>query len=181
MASRSSGGGHDSFGKIPSPVSLQVDQVFSITDGFCAEYLDEEYAALCRKLVARLARKRPSPLLRGDLRIWAGGVLHALGAINFLFDPSQTPHMTAEDLSLRMGVAKSTMAAKSRTIRESLNLREYDPELCRREMLANHPWAWFVEIDGLIVDARWLPPHLRDTAFRKGLIPDPALLEGAGQ
>jgi hypothetical protein len=33
-----------------------------------------------------------------------------------------------------------------------------------------------VEIDGLIVDARWLPAHLRNEAYRKGLIPDPALL-----
>ncbi len=30
-----------------------------------------EYAELIRKLIAKLARKRPSPLVRGDLRIWA--------------------------------------------------------------------------------------------------------------
>ena len=120
-----------------------MDQAFTLTDGFCAEYPDEEHAALCRKLVAKLARKRPSPLLRGDLRIWAGGILHA--------------------------AAKSTRAAKSRTIREALRLRDHDPDFCQRELLAHHPWAWF-----------WLPPHLRDAADRKGLIPAPTLLEGAG-
>jgi hypothetical protein len=169
-------GAQDPLGKIPGAVWLQVRSVVSLTDDFCADYLDEDYAGLCRKVVGRLARKRPSPLLRGDLRIWAGGALHVVGGINFLFDPSQKPHMTAEQLSLRMGVARSTMAAKSRTIRDALKLRDLEPDFCRRELLADHPWAWFVEIDGLIVDARRLPAHVMDAAYRKGLIPDPALL-----
>ena len=65
---------------------------------------------------------------------------------------------------------------KSRIIRDALRLRDHDPDLCRRELLADRPWAWFVEIDGLIVDARQLPAYVRDAACRKGLIPDPALL-----
>jgi hypothetical protein len=155
---------------------LQVRSVVSLTDEFCAEHLDEGYAGPCRKLVGRPARKRPSPLARGNLHIWAAGVLHVVGANNFLFDPSQTPHMTAEELGLRTGVAKSTMSAKSKTIRDALKLRDHDPDLCRSELLADHPWAWLVEVDGLIVDARGLPAHGRDAAYRKGLIPDPALL-----
>ncbi len=51
--------------------------------------LDAEYASLCRKLVAKLARKRPSPLERGDRRIWAAGAIYAVGANNFLFDPAR--------------------------------------------------------------------------------------------
>ena len=84
--------------------------------------------------------------------------------------------MTAEQLGFHMGVAKSTMSAKSKTIRDTLKVRGHDPDLCRRELLADHPWAWFVEIDGVIVDARRLPAHVRDVAYRKGLIPEPALL-----
>jgi hypothetical protein len=38
---------------------LQVRSVVGLTDEFCAERLDEDYAGLCRKLVGRLARKRP--------------------------------------------------------------------------------------------------------------------------
>ncbi len=38
-----------------------------------------------RKLVVKLARKRPSPLARGDLRIWAGAAIYAVGTVNFLF------------------------------------------------------------------------------------------------
>jgi len=34
-------------------------------DAFCDAYLDEEYAYLSKKMLAKLARKRPSPLERG--------------------------------------------------------------------------------------------------------------------
>lgn len=39
-------------------------------------------------------------------------------------------------------------------------------------MLEQHPFAWLVEVDGLVVDARTLPPELEDEARRRGLIPD---------
>jgi hypothetical protein len=50
-------------------------------------------------LVARLARKRPSPLVRGDARIWAAGAIYAVGQVNFLFDRAQDPHSTADQLA----------------------------------------------------------------------------------
>jgi hypothetical protein len=53
------------------PVSLRHDvaQIFKLTDPFCAGHLDAEYGELVRTLVAKLARKRPSPLARDVLRI----------------------------------------------------------------------------------------------------------------
>ena len=47
-----------------------------------------------------------------------------------------------------------------------------EPRLCRRELLERHPYAWYVEIDGLVLDARALPADLKDDARRRGLIPD---------
>ena len=47
-----------------------------------------------------------------------------------------------------------------------------EPELYRRDILAEHPLAWLVELDGFIVDARQLPPELQAEARRQGLIPD---------
>jgi hypothetical protein len=61
------------------------DEITAITDAFCARHLDAEYGRLCGMLAAKLARKRPSPLVRGDRRIWAaalvvlGETLHGLG------------------------------------------------------------------------------------------------------
>jgi hypothetical protein len=46
-------------------------------------------------------------------------------------------------------------------------------------MLEQHPMAWLVEVDGLVVDARMLPADLQDEARRRGLIPDLDLLRVA--
>ena len=51
--------------RIPAPLRHHVEQLFTFTDPFCGEHLDAEYAELIRKLIAKLARKRPSPLVRG--------------------------------------------------------------------------------------------------------------------
>src|SRR3977135_2201368 len=64
-----------------------------MTDEFCQQRLNEEYMALCRKLAEKLAAKRPSPLLRGELRTWACGIIRTIGWVNFLDDRSQSPHM----------------------------------------------------------------------------------------
>ena len=50
-----------------------------MTDTFCQTHLNEEYMALCRKLAEKLAAKRPSPLLRGELRTWACGIIRTIG------------------------------------------------------------------------------------------------------
>src|SRR5207302_9030366 len=100
------------------------------------------------------ARKRPTPLAKGDLRTWAAAIVYTVGSINFLFDASQRPHLTGDQLSRLMDVPKSTMGAKSKRIRDLLGLRPYDPSLCRPQLLREHPFAWMVEVDGLIVDAR---------------------------
>jgi hypothetical protein len=57
--------------RIPGRLRHDVAQIFTLTDSFCAERLDAEYRALIRRLIAKLARKRPSPFARGDLGIWA--------------------------------------------------------------------------------------------------------------
>jgi len=166
--------------RIPTALRSLVGEVVAITDRVCLEHLDAEYAELCRRLVAKLARKRPSPLERGALRTWAAGAIYAVGSNNFLFDPSEIPHLTADRLSELLGVPKSTMAGKAKRIRDALGLEAYaDVEFCRRELLADHPFAWLVQVDGVIVDARQLPAELQAEARRRRLIPDLSLTEAA--
>ena len=132
----------------------------------------EEYGALTRQLVARLARKRPSPLVRGDARIWAAGAIYAVGQVNFLFDPTQTPHLTAKQLAEALGVVQTTMANKAGIINRLLDIGIFEPDLTRTTMLEQHPVVWLVEVDGFIIDARTLPTELQDEARRRGLTPD---------
>lgn len=157
---------------VPHALRPDVEQIVALTDGLCDEHLDAEYARLCARLVAKLSRKRPSPLLRGDLRIWAAATIYTVGSVNFLFDRSQPLHLTSDDLSDLTGVPKSTMANKAKQIRDLLGLGRLDLELCRRDMIERHPSAWYVQVDGLIVDARQLPEALQDECRRRRLIPD---------
>jgi hypothetical protein len=167
--------------RVPASFQNEVERIFKLTDTFCAERLDAEYGELVRKLVAKLARKRPSPLLRGDLRIWAAAAIYTVGSVNFLFDPTQRPHLTGDDLSTLTGVPKSTLANKAKLIRDLLRIGQLDPEFCRRELLASNPLAWMISVNGFIVDARTMPPEVLAEARRRGLIPDlPAHGIGAG-
>jgi hypothetical protein len=88
--------------------------------------------------------------------------------------------LSADHLPDLVGVPKSTMAAKAKRIRDAVRLHApMDPGFCRGELLAEHPLAWLVEVDGLIVDARMLPPELQAEARRRGLIPDLSLDQAA--
>ena len=158
--------------KVPVELRPRVSEVLAITDQVCIGHLDEEYSELCHVLVGRLARKRPSPLARGDVRIWAAGVIYAVGRVNFLFDRSQRPHLSADQLAQCVGVVKTTMANKAAVIVKTLNIGVFESDLTRVAMLEEHPLSWMVMINGFIVDARTLPPEIQDEARRRGVIPD---------
>ena len=149
--------------KVPRAMRPRVAGILAITDELCGVCLDSEYAGLGRELVARLARRRPSPLARGDTRIWAAGALCALGQINFLFDRSQQPHLTADQLAGELGVVKATMANKAATIRRTLDLGYYEPGLTRQSLYDDPPLA-------LMILA--LPAAFRAAERRGGLIAD---------
>jgi hypothetical protein len=167
--------------RVPKALRDEVGQMRGLTDGFCAEFLDEEYARLCRVLMGMLARKRPSPLARGDLRVWAAAVIYTVGANNFLSDRNSEPYLSTADLARLTGVATSTMANKAGAIRRCLGLDPLEPELCRRELLEDHPYAWCVEVDGILIDVRGLPAAVQDEARRRGWVPDVVALQGAGR
>jgi len=156
---------------VPHAVQPYADEVVAVTDAVCLEHLDIEYADLCRRVVGKLGRKRPSPLLRGDLRIWASGVVYAVGQLNFVFDPAQTPHATADQLSGWLGVKKTTMANKARSIRSTLKLSHADSEFMRRDLVDASPLTWLLEVNGMLVDIRHAPARLQVMAFELGLIP----------
>jgi len=157
--------------KVPVAMRPVFDEIIAITSSFCAEHLDEEYARLCAKLAAKLARKRPSPLQRGDRRIWAAGIVYAIGRVNFLADPAQRPHLRTDALADLLGVKQATMANKGRLIMDTLGIGLLDPEYSRSDMLDQNPMVWMLQVDGLVVDARWLPEAMQVEAWRRGLIP----------
>src|SRR2546425_12893947 len=100
--------------RVPKPMQATFDAIVALTDAFCRAHLDEEYAQLARQVTAALCRKRPSPLATGNLKTWACGIVYALVSVNFLFDKSQIPSMSAAELCAGFGVGKSTGSAKAK-------------------------------------------------------------------
>jgi hypothetical protein len=74
------------------------------------------------------ARKRPSPLSRGKEGVWAAAAVHAVGRINFLDDPPQTPHCKPSTIYAFFGIAESSGQNKSKEIRELLRVGPLSPE-----------------------------------------------------
>jgi hypothetical protein len=145
--------------------------ITGLIDQFCREHLNDEYAALCRKLAEKLARKRPSPLLSGKPETWASGIVRTIGWVNFLGDPSQTPHMKMTGIGEGFGVSQASGSAKSKAIRDLLKLRPFDPQWTLPSRMDDNPLVWMLNINGLLMDIRHAPREAQEIAFQEGLIP----------
>lgn len=157
---------------LPEAIRTQAEAVLALADSFCDRHLDAEYKELCRRLIHKLARKRPSPLSRGEAKIWAGGAIYVVGRQNFLFDPSMRPHMTVDQISDGIGVPKSTLGNKAALMCKILRITRLTYDYHRREMLARDPLPWMIEVNGFLMDARQAPPDVQAELRRRGIIPD---------
>ena len=156
--------------KIPKAMAEKFAAIATLVDAFAAQHLNEEYRQAIRQVVGALARKRPSPLVRGKENVWAAAV-HAIGRVNFLDDSTQTPHCKPKLIYQHFGVGESTGQAKSKEIRDLLKMGPMSPDWTLPSRLSSNPLAWMVQVNGLIVDIRGLPIELQRVAFAKGPIP----------
>src|SRR5947209_5538034 len=111
--------------KSSEEVAPILETIVGMTDQFCRERLNDEYAALCRRLAEKLARKRPSPLLGGKPNTWACGLIRTIGWVNFLDDSSNHPHLKLTAIDKAFGVAESTGQGKSKLIRTMLKIHQF--------------------------------------------------------
>lgn len=130
-----------SWAGIPTDLRPRVGDIVAVCDRVSAEVLDAEYCELARRLVAKLARKRPSPLARGDTTIWAGGVLYALGQHNWLFYRSAPMHLPGKDLARAVGLSQASIAQKAKLVKAVGGLGPNDSEFRRAEINARGPLA----------------------------------------
>jgi hypothetical protein len=145
--------------------------LIEMTDAFCKEFLNDEYAELCRKLATALARKRPSPLLQGKLETWACGVVRTIGWVNYLDDRSRKPHLKLPFIDKAFGVAESTGQGKSKLIRKMFKIRNFDPKWTLPSRMDDTPMVWMLSVNGFLMDIRNAPREAQVVAFEKGLIP----------
>lgn len=157
--------------KVPKGLEEIHAALTDLTDRFCAEHLNQEYAELAHKAIMGLCRKRPSPLVSGSAKVWACGIVLALGQMNFLTDRSKTPSMSTADLRAWFGAAESTATNKAKQIKTLLSMRPFDHKWMLPSRVAGNSLVWLIEFNGLIVDARQLPVEVQEAAVKKGLIP----------
>lgn len=157
--------------KVPKGWEEFYSSLTGLTDRVCEQLLDREYAELARYAIAALCRKRPCPLVSGEPRTWACAILYALGQVNFLTDRSSRPYMSMADLAGQFGVASSTAGNKAKVVRKALGMHQLEHTWMLPSRHAGASFAWLIDVDGWMVDARTLPINLQEAAVRKGLIP----------
>lgn len=156
---------------IADEVQPAFEEIAGLVDAFCREYLNDEYAELCRALTEKLARKRPSPLVSGKPATWACGIIRTIGWVNFLDDRSKEPHMKLTFIEKAFGVGESTGQAKSKAIRTMLKIHQFDHRWTLPSLMDDNPMVWMLSVNGLLMDIRQCPREAQEVAFEKGLIP----------
>jgi hypothetical protein len=142
-------------------IKQKEEKLLEMTGIFCAQKLDDEYFQLCEKLIKKLGRKKDVPFQRGKLEIWAATVVYAIGSINFLFDKSFEPYMTAEQISEYFGTKTSTVSNKAREIKDMFDMWHFSPEFSIQRITESNPFNQMVMVDGFIVPIDTLPDDLQ--------------------
>jgi hypothetical protein len=145
-----------------SELKQKEERLLEITRTFCAQKLDNDYLLLCEKLIRRLGQEKEVPFQRGKIEIWAAAVVHAIGSMNFLFDDSFEPHVTAGQICEYFQTKRSSVSNKARVINEMIGLYSFHPEFSTGSMEALNPFKNVVLVDGFIVHMDNLPEELQE-------------------
>jgi len=157
---------------IPKEFHDVFTAIVKLTDDFCEEHLNEYYEQLANDMAVKICQKgSPINVKQGRPKSWASGIIHALGWVNFLQDPSIEPYMSSTELAKGFGVSQGTMTTKSKIIRDVLDIVPMDPDWCLPDMLDDNPLVWMVEVNGFVMDMRVAPREFQEAAYAKGLIP----------
>ena len=132
-------------------VTLKQDQLRALTRSYCQKYVNDEYDMLCSQLIAKMARKRQVPFTSGRVEIWAAAVVHAIGTINFLFDPETRPYASLESIATHFSVTASTVRQKSKRIRDMFSMNPFGPDFLTEARRGNSPFVQVAVVDGFLV------------------------------
>jgi hypothetical protein len=160
----------DLMAEVPKAYAARFTDLVGLTDAFCDARLNGEYKDLCREMAIEICQKG-SPVLKGKTDGRAAGIVYAIGRVNFLDDPSQTPHMKSMEIAEGFGVSVATMRAKAKVIREGLDLMPFHPDWSLPSRMGDNPLIWMLEVNGFLVDIRMAPREAQVAAYEKGLIP----------
>jgi hypothetical protein len=171
--SKQSASGSTAAGASPIPAEAlpTFRTIARLVEAFCREHLNDEYVNAALVLTAKLATVQPSPLLKGKPESWACGIVRTIGYVNFLHDPSYSPHMKTSEIDRAFGVSEATGQAKSKMIRDGFDIGPFDSRLTVPSMMDRNPFVWILQVNGIPMDIRKAPRSAQEAAYRQGLIP----------
>ena len=110
-------------------MSSKIEIIKELLNDFCNEILNSpSYAKICHRVLHELEQHPDHPLARGKENIWAAGIAHAVGSINFLFQSSSSPHISVNDLNYFFGTRATTTGKKSLDLRDLLHISAYSSD-----------------------------------------------------
>ncbi len=143
-------------------IKKREKKLLELTCTFCSLKLNDDYLQLCEKLIKKLGRKRDVPFQRGKIEIWAAAVVYAIGSVNFLFDKSFEPYITANQISEYFGTKNSTVSNKARQINDMFDIQYFNPEFSTQKMAESNPLNNMVMVDGFIVPLNSIQEDLQE-------------------
>lgn len=156
---------------VPKAMEEKYNEIAEMLTRFSNEKLNDEYRELLLKGLAKLCRKRPSPLVKGKAGTWACGIAYAIGSNNFIFDKSQEINMTATEIAGWFGISKTTASNKASEIRNLLHISPMDAEYSLKSFIDENPAMWLFDINGYIIDIRTASYEVQKYAYERGWIP----------
>ena len=79
--------------------------------------------------------------------------------------------MTTADLCAAFGVSEGTVYSKSRAVEEALGVTPLDLRWTLPSLAEKNPLTWMAEINGLLVDLRYMPREVQEVPFAIPHIP----------
>ncbi len=151
--------------KVPKALRPRAAEIMTLTDQFAAAHLDQDYVPIVRRLLAALARKRPSPLLQGEPPEWAAAALSVVLSLNLVFDPDRHPLFSEGRLLRHFGVS-ADRAMELGQLSESTSLTPLDLILPRYEQPFEDLSLWLMDVEAGFADPLAPPPDLQPILAR---------------
>lgn len=136
-------------------------EVEALITQFCLPTLGSEFHGMAIKLCRKLDERRSGLLRTGKPELWASAIVHTVGILNFLFDPTFEPMIKAEDISQYYEVNHTLMLSKSKFIREKEDLGLQSEEFLVENTKLNNPLKKYTVIGGIIVRKDDIPESHR--------------------
>lgn len=110
--------------ELSNEIASKYEEIIEKIKFFSNQFLNDEYKNICVLAAETLFLNCEEQFKKGKSSSWAAGIVHAIGAINNLFDSKEVPYVKASDLYKTFEISSSTGSNKSKEVKRLLDLSE---------------------------------------------------------